>query len=478
MVGLKEKPPIVRPGTLYPFQEEAVRRLGRRALLADDPGLGKTRTALAAACRWAAFPLLVVSPLSVLGFWEEETRNVLGISPVRIREAGDVWMALEAGMGLVNPERLRVVVEALGESRGFRGLILDEAHLYKNHQTRRNKHGWEYTTQRVEYAARLARRAEFVWLLTATPDPNGTPAELVPQLEMLGAMWLFGRRERLDFLERYGVLEVLEVAGRRIYRYTRWRRREEALKILEQNGYYLRREKREVARWLPEIIREVMPIPMEEEQWKAYREIRRQVVAMWERELADLPEAEQRAALSRKLLALSAVALGKMHQFTEWVKVQWVEEIAGVFPKPTVWFVVHPKHAREIARRLGGAALTGETPAEERSRMVQAFREGRLEHLAITIRAGGAGISLENAAGAVFLSMDWAPGANRQAEERVHRINRTAGPPLIWRVVASGPAGQPTVDRYIEKVLNQKGWTAQEAVLHIMENLRKEDGDE
>ncbi|MEM2460935.1 MAG: SNF2-related protein, partial [Candidatus Hadarchaeales archaeon] len=151
----------VEKGMLYPFQEEAVARLGRKALLADDPGLGKTRTALAAACRWSAFPLLVVSPLSVIGFWEEEAERVLGVRPVRIRTAADGPAALERGIGVINPERLKEVLDF-----PFRGLILDESHLYKNPLARLSNGQWVYVTQRVRHAAELARRAEFVWLLS------------------------------------------------------------------------------------------------------------------------------------------------------------------------------------------------------------------------------------------------------------------------------------------------------------------------
>ncbi|MDW8069477.1 MAG: DEAD/DEAH box helicase [Anaerolineae bacterium] len=450
-------------GQLYPFQREAVERLGPRALLCHDPGLGKTRTALAALVAYRAFPALVVAPLSVLGFWEEEAERVLRGTGIEIKVIrGKEEISGEKILALTNPEQLKRII-----GKDWKGLILDESHLYKNaalkFTTRDGTRTVEYRTQRVELARRIARRCRMVWLLTATPDPNYNPEELVPQLDILGALWtVFGGRSA--FLQQYGRMEKVRIRGQVRWEVTGWRSgagRAEAFKTLESKGLLDRRTKAEVAPWLPPIVQSILPVRMQPGEWDRYRRIRREVLEEWEAQVKGLDPERQKEELRRRMNAWAAVSLLKMRKFLEEQKVAWAENMKEAVEGPAVWFVHFTEVAKALGDVLAAPVIIGDTPDRERARAVQAFVGGQIRHIVLGIRAGGVGLSFPNAQIAVFLGADWSPGVMAQAISRIHRINREVPePPTVWHVVMTGPNGQRTVDHHIRMVAGRKEWEA------------------
>ena len=55
------------------------------------------------------------------------------------------------------------------------------------------------------------------------------------------------------------------------------------------------------------------------------------------------------------------------------------------------------------------------------------FQGGRLKGVALTIQAGGIGLTLTHAHQAVFVDLMWTPALNKQAEDRLCRIGQTRG---------------------------------------------------
>ena len=69
--------------------------------------------------------------------------------------------------------------------------------------------------------------------------------------------------------------------------------------------------------------------------------------------------------------------------------------------------------------------------------------------------AGGHGLNLVAASEAIYLSNDFALGIRLQSEDRCHRpgqVNKV----LYTDVLATGPAGQKTIDHAIFKALRAK----------------------
>jgi hypothetical protein len=81
----------------------------------------------------------------------------------------------------------------------------------------------------------------------------------------------------------------------------------------------------------------------------------------------------------------------------------------------------------EVGNRDGWAAITGDTPPARRADIVAAFQAGELKGLALTITAGGLGLTLTRAAHAMFCGLNWMSANNAQADDRLCRIGQTRG---------------------------------------------------
>lgn len=134
------------------------------ALLADQPGLGKTLQAIAAVEKLRLKLVLVVCPASVRSNWLKEINECLGSSAgwriISYNEAHKLSKQLEPGGPL------------------WDAIILDEVHFLKTPESQR--------TQAIFGPIGLARRANFKWALTGTPVLN-RPRELYPLLKTLCA---------------------------------------------------------------------------------------------------------------------------------------------------------------------------------------------------------------------------------------------------------------------------------------------------
>jgi hypothetical protein len=114
-----------------------------------------------------------------------------------------------------------------------------------------------------------------------------------------------------------------------------------------------------------------------------------------------------------------------------------------------------------IAAHFGSAArmLTGETPAQQRPDIVDAFQtDERVRVLVANIVTGGVGLNLTAARQVVFNDLDWVPANHWQAEDRAYRIGQT-GTVNVTYMVAAG-----TIDEFVASVLETKA-TLVEAVV-------------
>jgi hypothetical protein len=107
----------------------------------------------------------------------------------------------------------------------------------------------------------------------------------------------------------------------------------------------------------------------------------------------------------------------KVHAVQEWIKDREEED------EPIVLFSQHVSILKKIAARPGWECFHGGLTAKKRSVMVKAFQDGQIERgLAVSIGAGGEGITLTRAAVCAFVDLSWNPAKNHQAESRLIRI--------------------------------------------------------
>ncbi len=103
--------------------------------------------------------------------------------------------------------------------------------------------------------------------------------------------------------------------------------------------------------------------------------------------------------------------------------------------EPLIVFSPHRAAIDLVAARPGWLTITGDTPDERRAEVAAAFQSGTHRGLAGTIQAAGTGLTLTKAAHVVFVSLDWTPALNQQAEDRLCRIGQHRGV-LVQRLVA------------------------------------------
>src|SRR5271165_472890 len=90
-----------------------------------------------------------------------------------------------------------------------------------------------------------------------------------------------------------------------------------------------------------------------------------------------------------------------------------------------------------VSRGVPHQYLDGGTPASEREKRVAAFQAGQGDLFLISLRAGGTGLNLTDAAYVIHLDPWWNPAVEDQASDRAHRIGQTK-PVTIYRLVSSG----------------------------------------
>ena len=198
---------------LFPYQKAGVlytQAAGGRSFIGDEPGLGKSLQALAAAEITDRWPVVIIVPTVVETHWRREIaqffphRTSLTLRGQKPRQIG------HADYIIIGYPVVAYWLDAILNAHP-QGLVVDESHMCKG------------TTQRTKAVKAIAgvgsneRRANtltgavphdgMVLLLTGTPILNST-AELVHQLLILGRLGDFGGWK--GFTERYVKLAHLD----------------------------------------------------------------------------------------------------------------------------------------------------------------------------------------------------------------------------------------------------------------------------
>ena len=161
---------------LYTHQVEGLAFLLARdgAILADDMGLGKTRQGVLAMTEARPQgPYLVVCPASVKLNWAREIELARPGSEVHVM--GDPPSPGGSGWAVINYDILSRHMDELMKIP-FAGVIFDEAHYLKNHNSQRSRNARELVVDRSP--------KPLTYLLTGTPLTN-RPRDLFPLLQLV-----------------------------------------------------------------------------------------------------------------------------------------------------------------------------------------------------------------------------------------------------------------------------------------------------
>lgn len=415
---------------LFAHQVEGVAFLlaRRRAILADDMGLGKTRQSILA-LRHAepVGPYLVLCPASVKWNWVREIQGIDAKAEcVVLSGSKDGRVSPDfTGWVLLNYDILGKRFKEL-EPLEWKGVVFDEAHLLKNHESQRSK-----LSRRL--VLELAPEA-VVHALTGTPLTN-RPRDLFPLLQFIRHPL---GRSFLSFAKRYCDAEKNDYGW-----VTDGASNLEEL-TLQLHGSMLRRRKEDVLD-LPPKIRTWVEVEIARDT--AAAELHEVFATLVASRADERPQSSRSRLLAKITKAREKIARAKIQStcdLAESVVAQGEKVIVfSCFDAP---IAAMKAHFGEVA-----VTLTGSTPTEQRQGLVDRFQQDPTVRIFLAnLIAGGIGLNLTQARHVVFNDLDWVPANHWQAEDRAYRIGQQASVTVHY-LTARG-----TIDEFVRNVLRVK----------------------
>jgi SNF2 family DNA or RNA helicase len=401
----------------------ALRRTGR-LLCADELGLGKTVTALAALAAVDAWPAIAVVPPHLARQWQREAARFLPDLRTHIASAMRPYT--------VDTDLL---ILPYSKARGWghhlhghaRAVIFDECQELRRTGTRK-----------YEACEAIAWSAQYRLGLSATPIYNyGGEFWAVFNILAPGVLGNWGEFVRAWCIESYDRTKtrVADPAAFGSY--------------LREQGLMIRRTRAQVARELPGLTRLVEWVGYDERQFqresKGALDLARRIMERQGSNFDLLRASQELSALARLATGVSkapAVA-------------QFVRMLVETTNEPVVLFGWHRAvydYWDVALKTLGVAWYTGhETPAKK-DREIQRFCRGEAKVLIMSLRAGQGVDGLQKVCHrAVIGELDWSPGVVEQCIGRVYR-DGADGPVMAYYLMIDGGS-----DPVIADVLGVKG---------------------
>ncbi len=414
------------PAALLDFQLEGIHALLEkpRILLADDMGLGKTVQAAAAmrilCLRREIEHVLLVVPAGLVDQWRRELAKwapELRLIAIRGPAQDRAWQwRAEVHVTMVGYETLRTDFSAMAEFgprlRHWDLVVLDEAQKIKNrdaevgHQVKQlwRQRSWALTGTPLENSIDdLASVMEFVDHSGDGPHPRyGSTPELLRRHRDLQL-----RRKKGDVLEQLPPKQVIKLGiqlGPR--QRDSYRRAEEEGIVNLRNGDEIRVEHILALITRLKQICNADPASGDSAKFDDMRE-----------RLAVLSDEGNRA------LVFS----------------QYTDESYGV------------KGVAHALEQFNPLVYEGGMSSGERDEVIQRFK-GNTSHkaLVLSLKAGGVGLNLQDASYVFHLDRWWNPAAERQAEDRSHRMGQTV-PVTVFKYTCEG-----TIEERIDRILAGK----------------------
>ena len=404
---------------LFPHQQEAKEFLlsKRRAILADQPRVGKTLPTAAAALEH--LPALIVCPAIAKTVWEAAF-NALA-PDVTVEVINGKRQAAESQTAQITIINYDVLQHGVTNVDRYSTLVLDECHRIKNPKAQRTK------------AAMIAmKQIDRVYALSGTPIPN-RPIELWPILHGLRIY----RGGWFDFAARYAKM---------------W----SAPWGLDTSGASNIPELKDLMR--PHVLRR-----KKEDVFKDYRDPQVSLITF------DLPTDKREQAFDADALFASPNALLAFEGLSEIMQEAGIRKVAYAADfiddllqagEPVVVFA----HHKEVVARLEEAlrlhkpvVIVGDTSRANRDKALKDFQSGETKCIIGNIGAMSEGIDLSAADTIVFVECTWSTSALEQASSRVENINKSGIPPVIYILTIRASLDHTVLAKVLKKldVVNQ-----------------------
>ena len=431
---------VAIPEFLYSYQKEDVQRMleklqGNRGVInASIMGSGKTLVALVCALNYATEPdnILIIAPKPVLQRWREECERLK--IPYTINKEG-------GGVAIINYEKLLSSKFSWVLKRDWDIVIADEAHKLKNRRAKRSKVFEKLITQKRVF-------------LTGTPIVN-KPDDFFNLLRLSKPQQF--RHFEWDYLLKYFEVKEQRIytrTGRQIaiYKVVGISNRNQLLKDIEP--IYLRRERAEVLKDLPPVVREQRYVTLSPVEKKYYTAVAEGILQELEgkevklqNKLVELLRLRQ-AAISPRLVSPEAPDVSS--------KIDDLVDVISDCDGQVVVFTTFIEAAEMAKRKLCEAeidarTLTGNMNDTSRLETIRGFQRGDFRVLCATTAIAREGLDFQNAGTVVFLDRDWSVGNNEQAEGRLIRIGQKNDFVVVVDIIAP-----ETLDVVIHNMLETK----------------------
>jgi SNF2 family DNA or RNA helicase len=480
---------------LFPHQRAGVKFLStaKRALLADEPGLGKTAQAIRSLKYLQSqgeqvFPALIVCPNTLKKNWSREFKKwwpdsglnieiITGTAAQRRKqfEKEDVdvyiinWESLRthSRLSAYGSIALAKCIECGGHDErttlnkcevhkrdlnlvDFKSVIADEMHRSKDPKSKQSRALWAATGDaNVRFALTgtpIANNVLDLWAILHWIAPEEWPSKtrwidrmVDTMLNAFGGMMVLGVKSHMES-EFHATVDP------------RMRR------MLKAN----------VLPWLPEMMFERRDVEMSTKQAKAYKQMRDNMIA-------ELESGETLVAASvlTQTTRLSQFA----SSFAEMVADESTGEPKAILAEPSCKVdallddikngdfgddsvavcavsrqLIELLSARLTKEKIPHGLITGAQNEDERQKAVDDFQSGKIKWVLFTAQAGGVGITLTAARRLVMLQRPWSLVDHKQAIDRIHRI----GSEIHDSVIVMDYVTEGTIEERVLQVLEAK----------------------
>lgn len=405
---------------LFPHQQEAKLFLlsRRRAILADQPRVGKTLPTAAAALE--NLPALIVCPAIAKTVWEAAFNKLApNVSVHVINGKKDAGQPSSADVTIINYDVLQYGVTQVDK---YKTLVLDECHRLSNPKAQRTK------------AAMVAmKKIDYVFALSGTIVPN-RPAELWPILHGLGIY----RGGWFDFVYRYAKAWSPPWGG------------------LDVSG----------ASNIPELKSLVKPHMLRRKKEDIFMDYKEPQVSLI---TFDLPVDKREQSFDADALIANPNALLAFEGLSEIMREAGIRKapLAADFiddllhaGDPVVVFAHHKEVVNMLEDELRihkPVKVVGDTPKAQRQKNIDAFQSGKTKCFIGNIGSCGEGIDLSVADTIVFVEPTWQTSALEQASSRVENINKNGMKPLIYLLTVRASLDHTILGKVIakQKIISQ-----------------------
>lgn len=414
---------------LRPYQTVGVEfvKLGKRVLLADQMGLGKTVMAIATILEMKPERTLIICMNSLKHNWLNEFRIHAPQLEVRVVEGNptqrkEIYNSTTPII-IMNYDLLARDADIMPNVWSY--IIADEISVIKNHRAERTK-------------AMKRLKANAILGMSGTPMENQL-MDLHSVMEFIRP-GLFG--SQWDFRTRH----IVTGFNGTINSYKNVPEIHEKL-----SPYALRRLKDDVLKELPPKTQQVLTVELSKEEKELYKK--------WSKTIIE--EVDHMGARTNMWTQNVLTRMLRLKQITDHPalleenykgqasKLQALDEIISSTDEKVVVFTQFSSMAHILMKKYNAECIEGAVSAKDRMAMIKRFTEND-DRVLISTDAGAYGLTITAASVIVHYDLPWNPAKLAQREDRLHRISQKRAV-TVYQIIA-----EKTIDEYIVEVLFRK----------------------